>query len=649
MCNNKYPHLTSPITLGKVTFRNRIFSAPMGATDITSDCCPGPRTQGFYELRAKGGAASVTVSELVVHPETDGSHMLHLNLETVGCLAAHTFVADAIRRHGSVPSIELSHSGQYAGTYMSDKNKKASLNQWGPSDGTRPDGRPVKALSKEQIADIVKAYADNAALCKRAGYEMIMVHAGHGWLIQQFLSPYQNHRTDEYGGSLENRVRFAREVLAAVRGAVGPGFPIEVRLSGSELFDGGYGIEEGCKIAQAVEEYVDLIHVSAGSYQFGFFNTTPPMFDEHGINVWLAAEIKKHVKKPVATIGALSDPEQMERIIAEGKADVVYMGRQLLADPFHPQKVMAGQADRIVKCLRCYTCMAERPVTFTRRCAVNPLIGREIEGMEVTPAARQKKVMVVGGGVAGLKAAVTAAQRGHKVILCEKTDKVGGILKSEQAIPFKHEMYELGLVLERQAHDEGVEIRLNTCVTPDYVSAEHVDALILAVGSSPVVPPIEGIDADNVIVVNDYYLKADKVTDSVVVLGGGLAGCECAVHLGMEGKTVHLVEMRDTLAPDCNIRHRPILMRKVQEFTTAHTQYAGLRITPEGVVCKDSEGHEVLVPGTSVICAVGQKANRADVDALRYSAPFVREVGDCVRPANITKAIYEAYHAALDI
>lgn len=649
MINNKYPHLTSPIQLGRVTFRNRIFSAPMGATDITADCCPGPRTQGFYELRAKGGAASVTVSELVVHPETDGSHMLHLNLETVGCLAAHTFVADAIRRHGSVPSIELSHSGQYAGTYMSDKNKKASLNQWGPSDGTRPDGRPVKALSKEQIKDIVKAYGENAALCKRAGYEMIMVHAGHGWLIQQFLSPYQNFRTDEYGGSLENRVRFCREVLTAVREAVGPGFPIEVRLSGSELFDGGYGIEDGIKIAQAVEDLVDLIHVSAGSYQFGFFNTTPPMFDEHGVNVWLAAEIKKHVKKPVATIGALSDPEQMERIIAEGKADVVYMGRQLLADPFHPQKVMANQADRIVKCLRCYTCMAERPVTFTRRCAVNPLIGREIEGMEVTPAARSKKVMVVGAGVAGLKAAVTAAQRGHKVILCEKTDKVGGILKSEQAIPFKREMYELGLVLERQAQDEGVEIRLNTTVTPEYVEKEGVDALILAVGSIPVVPPIPGIDSDNVIIVNDYYLNKEKVGDSVVVLGGGLAGCECAVHLGMEGKKVELVEMRDTLAPDCNIRHRPILMRKVAEFTTAHTEYAGQKITSEGVICKDKDGNEVLVPGKTVVCAVGQRANRADVDALRYCAPFVREIGDCIRPANITKAIYEAYHAALDI
>ena len=649
MMTNKYPNLTSPIRLGNLYFRNRIFSAPMGATDITPDCYPGPRTQGFYELRAKGGAASVTVSELVVHPETDASHMLHLDLVTPGCLAAHTFVADAIRRHGAVPSIELSHSGQYAGTYLTDKNKKESLCQWGPSEGTRPDGRPVKSLSKEQIADIVKSYGNAAALAKRAGYEMIMVHAGHGWLLNQFLSPYFNHRTDEYGGSLENRIRIVREVLECIRANVGPCFPIELRISGSEFFEGGYGIEDGCKIAHALEDLVDLIHVSAGSYQFGFYVTTPPMFAEHGVNVHLAAEIKKHVSKPVATVGALNDPAHLEQIIAEGKADVVYMGRALLADPFLPNKVLAGSEDTIVRCLRCYTCMAERPTTGTRRCAVNPLIGREIEGMDVAPAHKAKKVMVVGAGVAGLKAAITAAQRGHKVILCEKSDKVGGILKSEQAIPFKYEMYQLGLSFEKQAIDEGVEIRLNTMVTPEYVAAEKPDALILAVGSTPIVPQIPGIDGDNVVIVNDYYLEKDKVEDTVVVLGGGLAGCECAVHLGMEGKKVHLVEMRDVLAADCNIRHKPILMKNVETYAEAHLCHTGLRITEEGVVCKAPDGNEVLIPGKTVICAVGQRANRSCVDALRFSAPFVREVGDCVRPANITKAVYEGYHAALDI
>lgn len=590
----------------------------------------------------------MTMSELVVHPETDGSHMLHLDLATVGSLAAFTFTADAIKRHGAVPSVEFSHSGQYAGTYMADKDKKQGLTQYGPSDGVRPDGRKVTALTKEQIADIVKRYGETAILAKRAGFEMIMVHGGHTWLLNQFMSPFFNHRTDEYGGSFENRMRFTIEVLQEVRKAVGPMFPIEFRMSGSELFEGGYDLEEGVRIAQAVEEYVDLIHVSAGSYQFGFFKTHPSMFSEHGVNVYLAEEIKKHVKKPVATIGALNDPEQMEEIIASGKADVVYMGRALLADPYLPQKVVSGNDDKIVKCLRCFTCMAERPTTQTRRCTVNPLIGREIEGTEVLPAAVKKKVLVVGGGVAGLKAAVTAALRGHRVVLCEKSDKVGGILKCEQAIDFKQEMYQLGLSLEAQAKEAGVEIRCNTEVTPEYAEKENADVMILAVGSNPIVPPLKGIDGDNVVIVNNYYLEKEKVGDSVVVLGGGLAGCEAAIHLAQEGKKVHLVEMRPELAPDANIRHRPILMQMVEKYVEAHTGYRGLEVTSEGVICKDPEGKEVLVPGKSVICAVGQRANRAAVDQLRDCAPVVREIGDCVRPSNITSAIYMGYHAGLD-
>ena len=644
----KYPHLCQPITLGNVTFRNRMFASPIGATDIDKDCVPGNRTQAFYELRAKGGAAAVTMSELVVHPETDGSHMLHLDLATVGSLAAFTFTADAIKRHGAVPSVEFSHSGQYAGTYMADKNKKQGLTQYGPSDGVRPDGMKVTALTKEQIADIVKRYGETAILAKRAGFEMIMIHGGHTWLLNQFISPYFNHRTDEYGGSFENRMRFTIEVLKEVRNAVGPVFPIEFRMSGSELFEGGYDLDEGVRIAQAVEPYVDLIHVSAGSYQFGFFRTHPSMFAEHGVNVYLAEEIKKHVSKPVATLGALNDPAQMEEIIASGKADVVYMGRALLADPYLPQKVVSGNDDKIVKCLRCFACMAERPTTQTRRCTVNPLIGREIEGTEVLPAAVKKKVLVVGGGVAGLKAAVTAALRGHKVILCEKSDKVGGILKCEQAIDFKQEMYQLGLSLEAQAKEAGVEIRCNTEVTPEYAEAQKADVMILAVGSNPIVPSLKGMDGDNVVVVNNYYLEKEKVGDSVVVLGGGLAGCEAAIHLAQEGKKVHLVEMRPQLAPDANIRHRPILMQMIDKYVEAHTQYQGMEVTADGVICKDADGKEVLVPGKSVICAVGQRANRSVVDQLRDCAPVVREIGDCVRPSNITNAIYMGYHAGLD-
>lgn len=646
----KYQNLCKPIKIGNVTFKNRMFSAPMGGTDITADCTIGSKSTAFYELRAKGGAGAVTISECMVHPETDGSHAYHLDLKIVDSLASFTYTADAIRRHGAIPSVELSHSGQYSGTYLVDKDKKRGLSQWGVSPSVRPDGLEIKELTEEIIAEIVESYGNVAALAKRAGFEMIMIHGGHGWLINQFLSPYFNKRTDKYGASLENRVRFAKEVLDSVRKTVGPGFPIEFRMSGSELFEGGYDLDYGIEIAKLLESRVDLLHVSAGTYQRGFAVTHPSMFLEHGCNVYLAEEIKKHVNIPVATIGALNDPEMMEEIIASGKADVIYMARALLADHELPRKVMSNQDEKIVKCLRCFTCMAERATTSTRRCTVNPLIGRELDGTEVVPVLKSKKVLIAGGGPGGLQAAITAVKRGHKVILCEKTNELGGILKGEQALPFKYEMYELGNTFGKIAKDLGVEVRLNTTVTKEYVDNENVDALIIAVGSEPLVPPIEGLNGENVVIVNDYYLEKEKVTDEVVVLGGGLAGCEAAIHLAQEGKTVHLVEMRAELAPDANIRHRPILLEEIErQGIYVYTEHKGLSVTTEGVVCMNKSGNKINIPGTSVICALGQKPRREVVDTLLDCAPYVVQIGDCVRASTITNAVYQGHHAALDI
>lgn len=644
-----FPNLCKPIKVGRLTFRNRMCSAPMGATDITEEGTPGPRTLGFYEARAKGGAACVTVSELVVHPETDGSQMLHLSLSTPGQLGAFAYVADAIKRHGAVASIELSHSGQYAGTYMVDKKSKGELCQYGPSDGIRPDGIPVKALTHEQIDDIVAAYANAATLAKRAGFQMCMVHAGHGWLINQFLSPWFNKRDDEYGGSLENRTRLARRILEAVRDAVGPDFPIELRISGSELFDGGYDVDEGARIAQALEDCIDLLHVSAGSYQFGFSITHPSMFRERGCNVHLAAEIKKHVSVPVACVGALNDPEQMEAIIERGDADICVMARALLADPELPNKVMANKADEIVHCLRCFVCMAERPVTQTRRCAVNPRIGREFEGLSVSPAAQKKRVLVVGGGIAGMVAAYTAALRGHEVTLCEASDSLGGILKTEKQLPFKYDMYRLGRTYETLCRNAGVSVLLNTPVDAEYADKMCPDACIVAVGSEPMSLPIPVEDGSYVLSLDDLYLTEADPRGEVCVIGGGLSGCECALNLAMQGMKVHLVEMRDELAPDANIRQRPILLAELEgKDIDAMTGAAAQKVTPDGVYV-EKDGEVKLVPCDTVVCAIGQRSRTHAADALRDSAPFVRIVGDALCPANITVAVNEAFHAALDI
>ncbi len=384
--------------------------------------------------------------------------------------------------------------------------------------------------------------------------------------------------------------------------------------------------------------------MSAGSYQFGFSITHPSMFREHGCNVPLAAQIKQHVSVPVIAIGGLSDPAQMEQIVAGGQADAVAMARALLADPELPNKVMANRGDEVVKCLRCFVCMAERPVTQTRRCAVNPLIGREFEGLTVTPSARPKHVLVAGGGIAGMKAAHTAALRGHDVTLCEASDELGGILRTEAALPFKYDMYELGRTYAHLCREDGVDIRLETPVTAALCEELEPDALIIAVGSEPIKLPFPVAEDARVISIDELYLDGVEPGPEVAVIGG-----ECALQLARTGHKVHLIEMRPELAPDANIRHRPILLAELEgEDIDVLTGAAAKCVDADGVTVT-VDGEERVVPCQSVIAAIGQRSRSAVVDELRDGAPFVRVIGDAQRPANITLAIYEAYHAGLDV
>ena len=644
----EYPHLCSYLHVGSVTLRNRMCSAPMGFPDLTEDGCLTEGAIAFYENRAKGGAAIVTISEACVDYAHGKSHGRLINLTNPGVLAGLTNAARAIKRHGAVASIELNHAGM-----LSDFDVVASERtgdrtyHYGPVDCT-VNNTEVRGMTKEMIAETVKKWADGAALCKKAGFDMVMLHAGHGWLIHQFLSPLTNTRTDEYGGSFENRARLALEIIDAVRAKVGLGFPIEVRFSAMETVEGGITLDDAVAFAQLIQDKVDILHVSAGNDE-DFHVTHPPMFSEPGCNVKYAAEIKKHVHIPVATVGALGEPAQMEEIIASGKADIVCMARALLADPELPKKVEQNRTDEILRCIRCFVCHAERMLTQTRVCALNPEIGREYEAKFAKPATESKRVRVVGGGPGGMQFAVTAAQRGHKVTLCEKDGELGGSLRSEYNVPFKAAFPKYAKTMARRMELAGVEVRLNTEVTPEFVREFAPDALVVAVGAESLILPLPGMDGKNVVPGTELEAREGEIGKRVAVLGGGMVGCDCGLYLAQKGHDVTIVEMRDTVAPDANPRHRPALMKQLAEYATVRTGLKATAVTDKGLLCVDREGKEVLIEADTILSAAGLKPRTALVDSLRGTAPIVEVIGDCVKPDIIRGATFRAYHAALDL
>jgi 2,4-dienoyl-CoA reductase-like NADH-dependent reductase (Old Yellow Enzyme family)/thioredoxin reductase len=636
----KYPHLFSPLTIGGVTLKNRIVAAPMTYPILTSDGCLTPEAIAFYELRARGGAAVVTVSEVIVDSATGKYYPIQVILDAPNAKDSLAMAARAVKRHGAVPSIELSHGGKYALT------DGPAL---GPSNDYRDGVLVAREMTTEDMNRLLDAYGRAAKLCKDAGFEMMLIHAGHGWLLQQFLSPSTNKRNDAFGGSLENRARFPLMVIDRVRETVGPGFPLEVRVSAEEYLEDGYPFSELIDFCRMLESRVDLIQVSTGSHKGSFDKTHPSMFMERGVNVHYAEEVKKHVAVPVAAIGALNEPAMMEEIIASGRADVVEMARALLADPYLPRKALTGRDDEIVRCCRCFTCMAERMTTGLRICAVNPVIGSEYELSFAPPPATPKTVLVAGGGPGGMQAALTAAERGHRVILCEKSGELGGALKAERGIPFKRDLYRFVKVKARQLELAGVEVRLNTEVTPALAASIAPDVLIVAVGAEPVMPPIPGIDADHVLPAAAAASSIDKIGKKVVILGGGLVGCETAVHLAREGREVTVIEMREDVCPDANARHRPLLIAELNKSVKCRTGLTGVRVEKDGLVCRDTEGNELFFRVDTIIVAAGQRPLREVADSLRDCAPEVMEVGDCVKAGQVTQAVFRGYFAALDI
>ena len=659
--NTQFPHLFQPLRLGKTVFRNRIFASPTGFQNGDHLALPNEEMISYYELKALGGAAAVTIGDCVVDGKYGRITPVQFPMydhDTKGPLSK---LAKAIAKHGAVASAELQHGGQCArhcgevNGFLYGPSPDMVPFRHGGSPQEKGDGTmiEVREMPEEIIEQTICHYADAAKFAQECGFGLVMVHGGHGWLLSQFMSPMTNHRTDRWGGSLENRMRLPLAVIDAIRKKCGPHFPIEFRMSGSECNPKGYDIDEGIRIAKMLDGKVDLLHVSAGNHEIFdvFYVTHPSMFLEDGCNVKYAAEIKKHVACPVATVGALSDPEMMEEILASGQADVINLGRQELADPFTPHKIRTGRADEIGKCMRCYSCFSECDASRHFQCAINPVIGFEKDYKDrfIAPV-RKKKVLVAGGGIAGMEAALDCAEKGHEVILCEKSDRLGGVLLCEEKVYFKKKLHEYiekqKLLLERSS----VQVRMNTEVTADLAKELNPDVIIAALGARPVKPEIPGIDLPHVWCAEDLYPQAEKAGENVVILGGGLSGIELAIYLSILGRKVTILQRPAQLKYGHEVVHGGLLDLKIEEYKIdVHLKTQATAISEKTVKAITADGEELEFPADTVVYAIGQRAKWEQADSLRNIAPEFYQIGDCLLPRNIMSATHEAYFAARDV
>ncbi len=564
------------------------------------------------------------------------------NYRATGFLSKLT---DKITRHGAVASAELQHCGIWG------------KSGYGPS-AIEIDGRVTTQMTEQDIIETIEAYAVSAEVAKMRGFDMVTVHGGHAWLPQQFFSPATNKRTDSWGGSAANRARFAVMICDAIHEKCGRGYPVEFRISATED-DQGYTIEGGIDYAKALDGHADIIHVSSGVHGNVraqgapaelYLTFTPGIFTPEGHLIKYAAEIKKHIKKSfVATVSSITDPAMMEDVIATGKADFVAVARGLMCDPDLPKKAQAGRTDEIRYCLRCMSCMSTKLTSGQNYCAINPKTSREAEEALYTAPAKKQTVLVAGGGVAGMQAAVTAAENGHHVILCEASDRLGGGMNCERNVPFKKHIVDYINYQERALARLGVDIRLGTKVTRSFVEAIKPDVLMLAIGSRPMIPAIEGVGGKNVLQPQEAFRSPDLVGKKVVVIGAGLVGCELAIYLDMLGRDVQVVEMGKTYKVDGMSAHGKVISKEFRQrgmsvkFNTTAT-----RITDKGLECEGSEG-ATLIPADTVITAVGQTPLFKETEEFLGSAPFVHMIGDCVGVKNISCAVKTAYTVARDI
>ncbi len=658
-----FPHLFQPLKINDAyTMKNRITCAPMAFALIA--CDPEAAEKSFRKLEApaRGGDAMVSVGELDVNfvdavriplPPVDFTEVDSSAVRQVGEYARR------IRKHGAIALCELCHPGAEK---MPFNEQQEAV---GPNDEIRPNGVHVRAMTEADMERIAGDFVTAARFVKNCGFDGVVIHGGHGFIFTQFLSSTYNRRTDAYGGSLENRARFPIRVLKAIREAMGKDFIIELRLSGDDGWrDARHGVtpEETGMFAHMLEGVVDLIQISVGIY-YDAINTHQfsSMFVPHGCNASISAVVKQYTSLPVGVIGGINSPEQMEEIIARGEADYIALGRQSLADPELANKAAAGQADRIRRCLRCFKCFPGSPeegytdLPFTSNelarhvgaCTVNPLANLPFDPQTLPPAAEKKRVLVVGGGVAGMQAAITAFDRGHSVTLAEQGDRLGGLLFFTDTDPDKPDLRNFRDLLIREVGRRDIGVRLNCAVTPENLKDFAPEALIIATGSLPTAPPVPGLE--NAVQALELH-RGVQAGHRIVMIGGGLVGVEEGLALAKTGHRVTVVEMLPRAAREVYGMYREALMRELEkENVEVRENTKCIEIGRGFVRVLRPDGQEETLAADTVVYALGLAP--APYQALLDAAGSIpcEVIGDAVSPGKVDQATRGGYLAAIRV
>jgi 2,4-dienoyl-CoA reductase (NADPH2) len=643
----QFKNLFRPIKIGEVELKNRIVMLAVTTGYVEAGNMVSDRLITFFSERAKGGAGFI----IVPFTPVDIASPMEPGLYHDRFLPGARSLVDAVHAHGAKIAAQL--LAQYH--WVISEGCPAELVAPSPV-LNRVVGATPRVLSVEEIHQLVEEYGEAGRRARKAGFDAIELPLGGGYLLSRFLSSCTNKRSDEYGGSLQNRMRLPLEVIENIRKKVGEDYTIICRLSVEEFMEGGHTIEDSRKVASTLES----AGIHALNVQAGWHECPVPLVQmsvPRGAFVYLAEEIKKVTRIPVVAAHRITDPILAEHILSQGKADLVGMARALIADPELPNKAKEGRVDEIRPCIACSRCLDEilpvykyknwgEPVSIF--CTVNPRAGKEMEYV-IKPAAKAKRVFVVGGGPGGMEAARVAALRGHKVTLYEKQDRLGGKLLVSCLPPYKDEVGYLTKNLTIQVHNAGVMVKLNTEISAELIAQEKPDAVVLASGATEIIPGIPGVRGDSVVTAIQVLTESVEIGEEVIIIGGGMVGCETAEFLARRGKKVTIVEMLPRIGNDLGVTSRPFVMKRLRELAIRmETGVSVEEITDKGVR-GNRDGASEFFAGDTVVLATGFKSNKAVAEELEGKVTSLYLIGDCVEPRMIKEAIGEGFRVGMEI